>query len=184
MRMRNITLVGFFTVLLAASFSARSPDREAARDPEVGGMGMLQDDPITISDGSPLTLHSRLPWVVHGPAEVGPADKLHSVTSVSVVVNGQQLGPFPFNKQQCEVDIIWGPVTLAVTTNPQGRALRVKTTLGTFAKDFVAKDQNTYESNTGQHFISRVTVKQNGSVRLDQPWPQSGTKEITIHYAP
>jgi hypothetical protein len=181
MRMRNITLVGFFTVLLAASFSARSPDREAARDPEVGGMEEPPgfDTPITISDGSPLTLHSVLPWVDYGKNEIGPKEVNRTVTEVNIMVNKGNLEPFVFKNQMYDFDITYGTITLTVKTNRSGRGLRVSTSQGTFRKYWKLAGPYTYSINMPNARITHVTFRQPFTRVLDLA---RGPKTITIHY--
>jgi hypothetical protein len=153
------------------------------------GNGIGRDDtPITISDSSPLRLRSRLQWAKYDPKEVVPLTREvdRSVTLVSVMVNGQQLGPIKFNKQMCEVDITYGDIKLAVKTNPEGGMLRVRSGPREFATDYVhsiEKDGFIYTAERENAFISRVGVKQNGRVLLDENWETPGEKEITIHYA-
>lgn len=178
--MRNITIVGLFIVLLVASFSARSPAREAALNAEVGGMGMLQPDtPITISDGSPLTLHSELPWVDYGKNEIGPNEVNRTVTEVNIRVNKRNLEPFVFRDQMYDFDITYGTITLTVKTDRLGRGLRVSTSQGTFGKYWKLEGPYTYSINMPNARITRVTFRQPFTRVLDLA---RGPKTVTIHY--
>jgi hypothetical protein len=181
--MRNITIVGLFTVLLAASFSAGSPDRAAALNAEVGGMGMLQDDtPITISDGSPLTIESVRPFVEYDDNEIFPDHVHRTVTEVGISVDGKALGPFAFNNERCQVDITYGKTTLAVRTNRFGQVLRVRTSPGTFLHGWVpSKDKKTYTIDTPGAYITSVQVAKAGKTWRFPKLPP-GRKVITIHY--
>jgi hypothetical protein len=180
-RMRNITLVGLFTVLLAASFSARSPAREAAREAEVGAMSsQLGDDtPITISDGSPLTLHSVLPWVEYGRNEIGPKEVNRTVTEVNIMVNKVGLKPVVSKNEGYDFDITYGTIRLTVKTNRSGRGLRVSTSQETFDKPWIRKDQHTYSIEIPRARITHVTFRQ--PEERDFPL-RAGPKTITIHY--
>jgi len=185
MRMRNITLVGFFTVLLAASFSAGFREREGARNPPVGPTvsERPEDTPITISDGSPLRIQiKKARWIKHRSNEIGP-DVSGTVTEVSITPESHPLN-LCVDGSECEVDITYGTIQLQVTTDLDGQLLRVKTIPGTFAENYDTPGPapNTYTSKIKDARISLVIVKRAGvEVRKYQP-PDGTTTTITINH--
>ena len=137
------------------------------------------DTPIVISDGS-LTIESR-----GGPAWsqfTGSGGMRNhpnagkTVTSVDLTVNGRNQ-TISFSGQQCTVTVQYGGTTIAVSTGPNGRGLRVSTDFSAFHGG--ANGRILAHNDPNQH-MSTISVQKAGANAFNGTG--SGHSVITIHY--
>jgi hypothetical protein len=136
------------------------------------------DTPIVISDGS-LTIDATVPW--NGFRDVDATTKSHpqngrSVTKV-VVTTGGNTQTFNFSGQKCTVAVRYAATDIEVSTDNNGKALRIKTDYGSFRPG--ASSNLLAHTNTNAK-ISSVKVTR-GTQTVFTATPSGGTK-ISISY--
>jgi len=147
------------------------------------GCGTLRafsrDTPITIGDGS-LKIESAVPWGQF--ASEGNRGRVHpergkSLTSVEVRLAGDRNSTIRYNKQRCEVTVVYADTDIVFTTNPTGHNLKINSDWGRFRP---GNRDTLLEHVNDSSKISRVVVKRDGTTVVDER-PNGGTT-VVLHY--
>jgi hypothetical protein len=141
---------------------------------------MAADHPIIISGGSPLVIQHD-GWDTPDDHTLVSRFPSNTVTSIVVTSADGKSQTFQFNQEQCELSLTYGATSVDLTTNPRGRALRLKLDdRSFFSKHFRRKDSRTFESLRSDAAIQGLKIVKAGT---EQPvGPLSGHVEIVVHY--
>jgi hypothetical protein len=140
------------------------------------------DRPIIIIGGSPLIIEQRDGRLVQiDPRTLITHYPNNAVTSIEInSVGGHQV--LRFEGQQCELQLTYGDIRIAVQTDPIGQNLRVTAVGDRTFMELLKKRRGRFQTGAraSDAAIEHLRVLRNGAEqRFEQP---SGHTEIVIHY--
>jgi hypothetical protein len=136
-------------------------------------LGLAQDPPIVISDGS-LSISSPTPWSQYtgtGDRRAHP-NTSKSVTQVVATINGAD-NPIPFANQACTVDVTYASGHIIFSTSNTGNALRM-TGFNSFNPPASGQPNVITHKTTTEH-ISHIKITKAGRTAFESD-VTSGTK--------
>jgi hypothetical protein len=140
-----------------------------------------KDRPIIIDDGSPLKIQHDEGWKVVDQRTLVTRYPDNTVTSVEVTPEHGDRQVFGFSQQQCEIDLTFGEIRLAVQTDSNGQNLRVMTLGDTrFSVHLLKKSKRRFQSTSSGPRTIELKILKAGVA--ESVAPHSGHTRIVIHY--